>query len=93
MDIGYVLFDERSRVGDAALHQAVLDAVDLLSLDKNVDSQQLAKAIVKLCHRGVPIATDPAMQAQTQHVTSHGGQVTQNGQIITLGNSAKPKGE
>ncbi len=34
-----------------AVHQAVLDAVDLLSLEGKVDAQQLAKAVVKLCQR------------------------------------------
>lgn len=76
----------------AAVHQAVLDAVHLLSLDKKIDAEQLAQAVVKLCAREAMPAIPPSMQSQTQHVTSHGGQVTQSGQIITLGTPAKPGG-
>lgn len=44
-------------IGESAVHQAVLDAVDLLSLEKKVDAQQLAKAVVKLCRSVTPGAT------------------------------------
>jgi DNA-binding Xre family transcriptional regulator len=54
-------------IGESAIHQAVLDAVDLLSLDKKVDAQQLAKAVVKLCARqsASTIATPENGAAQT----------------------------
>lgn len=38
-------------IDEKSIHQAVLDAVDLLSLEGQVDAQQLAKAVVKLCQR------------------------------------------
>lgn len=48
------------------VHQAVLDAVDLLSLEKKVDAQQLAKAVVKLCLKSSPgTATAAVPIAQT----------------------------
>lgn len=54
-DIRYVLTGQRQGqgLGESAVHQAVLDAVDLLSLNKKVDAQQLAKAVVKLCAKSV----------------------------------------
>jgi len=50
-DVQYIVTGHRQGqgIGDSAVHQAVLDAVDLLSLAKKVDAQQLAKAVVKLC--------------------------------------------
>jgi transcriptional regulator with XRE-family HTH domain len=53
-DVLYILTGERSGagLGESAVHQAVLDAVELLSLEKKVDAQQLAKAVVKLCAKG-----------------------------------------
>jgi len=49
-DVQYILTGRRQGqgIGESAVHQAVLDAIDLLSLDKKVDAQQLAKAVVKL---------------------------------------------
>ncbi|WP_221227654.1 helix-turn-helix domain-containing protein [Rhodocyclus tenuis] len=54
VDVQYVITGQRrgDGIGEAAVHQAVLDAVDLLSLDKKLDAQQLARAVVKLCARG-----------------------------------------
>lgn len=63
MDISYVLFNERARSSDTAIHQAVLDAVDLLSLDKKVDGVQLAKAVVKLCAKN-SVAPTPSVSLQ-----------------------------
>ncbi|MDD2978224.1 hypothetical protein [Aquabacterium sp.] len=57
-------------IGESAVFQAVLDAVDLLSLEKKVDAGQLAKAVVKLCARQAsPASSTPA------GVQIHGGQV------------------
>lgn len=38
-------------MGESAVHQAVLEAVELLSLEKKVDARQLANAVVKLSIR------------------------------------------
>lgn len=58
-DVQYILTGKRQGqgIGEAAVHQAVLDAVDLLSLEKKVDAGQLAKAVVKLVAKTVPAAT------------------------------------
>lgn len=50
-DTQYILTGNRQGqgIGESAVYQAVLDAVDLLSLEKKVDAQQLARAVVKLC--------------------------------------------
>lgn len=58
-DVQYILTGKRQGqgIGEAAVHQAVLDAVDLLSLEKKVDAGQLAKAVVKLVVKTVPAAT------------------------------------
>lgn len=57
-DIQYIVTAERrgGGIGEAAVHQAVLDAVALLSLDKKLDAQQLAKAVVQLCRKPAPIS-------------------------------------
>lgn len=82
MDISYVLFNERARSSDTAIHQAVLDAVDLLSLDKKVDGAQLAKAVVKLCQRVAPAIQSPAQApVYSQTNTGNTGQTTQTGDI------------
>lgn len=51
----------------SGVHQAVLDAVDLLSLGKKVDAEQLAKAVVKLCgNRGAgSVPSTGSSQTQT----------------------------
>ncbi|GAA5784679.1 helix-turn-helix domain-containing protein [Chitiniphilus shinanonensis] len=53
-DIQYVLTGRRQGhgIGESAVEQAVLDAVDLLSLEKRVDARQLARAVTKLVARG-----------------------------------------
>ena len=65
VDVQYVVLGVRAGqgVGQAAVHQAVLDAVELLSLDGKVDAQQLAKAVVKLCARSA-LGADQAHPAQ-----------------------------
>ena len=56
-DPQYILTGQRqgNGIGEAAVHQAVLDAVDLLSLEKKVDAGQLAKAVVKLVVKTLPM--------------------------------------
>ena len=41
----------QSGITETAVHQAVTDAVDLLSLEDKIDARQLAKAVVKLVKR------------------------------------------
>lgn len=65
VDVVYVLTSRREGggIGESAVHQAVLDASDLLSLNAKVDAQQLARAVVKLCSRNTtPVAPSPARQ-------------------------------
>jgi transcriptional regulator with XRE-family HTH domain len=89
VDISYVVAGEHqgSGLGEPAVHRAVLDAIDLLSLEKKVDAQQLAKAVVKLCAKSAP---SPALsQAQySQVVNGNDGQVSQHGDIHV----GEPKG-
>lgn len=61
-DIQYIVTGQRQGhgIGEAAVHQAVLDAVDLLSLEKKVDAQQLAKAVTKLCAKAASAGASPA---------------------------------
>lgn len=75
-DVQYIVTGQRQGhgIGESAIHQAVLDAVDLLSLGKKVDAAQLAKAITKLVAR----ASAPLSQA-----------VPQRGPIATFGGSNK----
>lgn len=89
IDVQYIITGERrgDGIGESAVYQAVLDAVDLLSLEKKVDAQQLAKAVVKLTSRA------PAPQAQpggVQTINGNSGQVTQSGQILI--NNGVPNG-
>lgn len=60
-DVQFILTGQRQGhgIGESAVHQAVLDAVDLLSLEKKVDADQLARAVVKLAVRSVPVSTVP----------------------------------
>ncbi len=74
-DIQYVLTGNRQGqgIGESAVHQAVLDAVDLLSLEKKVDALQLAKAIVKLAARNsewAKLAVPPLDQARNGSVSA-----------------------
>ncbi|MCL2524596.1 MAG: XRE family transcriptional regulator [Betaproteobacteria bacterium] len=64
-DALYILTGQRSGhgIGESAVHQAVLDAIDLLSLESKVDAKQLARAVVKLCSRSTTGAVStPARQ-------------------------------
>ncbi|WP_184415190.1 XRE family transcriptional regulator [Rhodocyclus tenuis] len=85
-DIRFIVTGQRSGdgIGQAAVHQAVLDAVDLLSLDKKVDAQQLARAVVKLCPRAEPLPS-PLTSGQTiihgdvgQQMRDNSGEITVN---------------
>ncbi|UTH73955.1 hypothetical protein [Chromobacterium sp. IIBBL 290-4] len=60
-DVVFILTGQRQSQGidGSAVQQAVLDAVDLLSLEKKVDANQLAKAVTKLALRSVPVSTVP----------------------------------
>lgn len=75
-DIQFVVTGQRRGhgIGEAAVHQAVLDAVDLLSLDKKVDAQQLAKAVTKLCAKAVQ--DEPPQSGTAKFVVN--GNVGQN---------------
>lgn len=75
------------------MHQAVLDAVDLLSLEDKVDAAQLAKAVVKLVAKSISdsqpavgqvINTNSGDGAQQNFVHSTVGNVT-TGDIILGG--------
>lgn len=81
VDVVYILTGQRqgAGLGESAVHQAVLDAVDLLSLGKKVDGQQLAAAVLKLISRSAP-PTSPMNQqsvmggsAQQFNAPIHGG--------------------
>jgi len=80
-DVQYIVTGVRrgDGIGESAVHQAVLDAVDLLSLGKKVDGQQLAAAVLKLISRSTP-PTSPMNQqsvmggsAQQFNAPIHGG--------------------
>lgn len=89
----FVLTGERQQtgIGEAAVHQAVLDAVDLLSLEDKVNAAQLAKAVVKLIAKSVPdtqpvtgqvINTNSGDGAQQNFVNSPIGNLTTGDLII-----------
>jgi transcriptional regulator with XRE-family HTH domain len=61
VDVQYVITGKRQGqgIGESAVHRAVLDAVDLLSLEKKVDADQLARAVVKLVSKASPFAATP----------------------------------
>lgn len=67
-DVQYIVTGVRrgQGIGEAAVHQAVLDAVDLLSLDKAVDANQLARAVVKLVARDIATAAPAAAVGVSQ---------------------------
>jgi len=91
VDVLYVLTGQRGGdgIGESAVHQAVLDAIDLLSLGKKVDADQLARAVVKLSVKSA--APQPAVM-HTQNVTSNKGQITQSGDItVKSGGGGKKK--
>lgn len=66
-------------LGENDVFQAVLDAVDLLSLEKKIDARQLANAVLKLCVRRTE---QPGASSQTNiSVGSNHGQVVEGGQV------------
>lgn len=96
MDVLFVLTGERQQtgIGEAAVHQAVLDAVDLLSLEDKVNAAQLAKAVVKLIAKSVPdtqpvagqvINTNSGDGAQQNFVHSTVGSITTGDVILGRG--------
>lgn len=87
MDVQYVLTGRRqsSGIGESAVYQAVLDAIDLLSLDNKIDPAQLAKAVVKLVAKAAQAA--PADQAGVHNANSGPG-VQQNFMHSSVGNVA-----
>ncbi|MGU5680601.1 helix-turn-helix domain-containing protein [Aeromonas allosaccharophila] len=98
VDVQFVLTGQRqqSGIGEAAVYQAVLDAVDLLSLEDKVNAAQLAKAVVKLIAKSVPdtqpvagqvINTNSGDGAQQNFVHSSVGSVTTGD--VTLGRGKK----
>lgn len=96
VDVQFVLTGQRqqSGIGEAAVHQAVLDAIDLLSLEDKVDAAQLAKAVVKLVAKsasepqpvaGQVINTNSGDGAQQNFVHSTVGSVTTGDVILGRG--------
>lgn len=96
VDVQYIITGQRqqSGIGEAAVHQAVLDAVDLLSLEDKVNAAQLAKAVVKLIAKSVPdtqpvagqvINTNSGDGAQQNFVHSTVGSVTSGDVILGRG--------
>ena len=77
VDAAYVVTGVRgaSAINDVAIHQAVLDAIELLSLEGKIDAQQLAKAVVKLCRRSTQSADAGGM---IQSNVIKGGRVEMN---------------
>ncbi|MDR1995136.1 helix-turn-helix transcriptional regulator [Azonexus sp.] len=61
LDVLYVITGQRQGhgIGESAVHQAVLDAVELLSLEKKVDADQLARAVTKLAVRSPTPSNGP----------------------------------
>lgn len=55
-DVQYIVTGVRQGqgIGESAVHRAVLDAVELLSLEKKIDADQLARAVTKLAVRSAP---------------------------------------
>ena len=93
VDVQFVLTGQRqqSGIGEAAVHQAVLDAVDLLSLEDKVNAAQLAKAVIKLIAKATPevvpaagqvINTNSGDGAQQNFVNSPIGNLTTGDLII-----------
>ena len=96
VDVQYIITGQRqqSGIGEAAVYQAVLDAVDLLSLENKVDATQLAKAVVKLVAKSVSepqpasgqvINTNSGDGAQQNFVHSTVGSITTGDVILGRG--------
>jgi transcriptional regulator with XRE-family HTH domain len=78
VDVQYVVTGVRQGhgIGESAVYQSVLDAVDLLSLAKKVDADQLARAVVKLCARNQPASSSGSQvvhQGQQFNAPVNGG--------------------
>lgn len=95
-DVQYVITGQRqqSGIGEAEVYQAVLDAVDLLSLEDKVNAAQLAKAVIKLIAKSAPevvpatgqvINTNSGDGAQQNFVNSTVGNVTTGDVILGRG--------
>lgn len=94
VDVQYVVTGRRHQggIGESSVHQAVLDAVDLLSLDQKVDAAQLAKAVVKLIAKsaqeitpvaGQVISTNSGDGTQQNVIGSNVDNLTQIGTVTT----------
>lgn len=79
----------QSGITETAVNKAVIDAVDLLSLEDKIDAQQLAKAVVKLVarHPITPAAAESAGSVVLNNVT---GSQTIAGRDMTI-NRGKSK--
>lgn len=94
-DVQYIVTGTRqgNGLGESAVHQAVLEAVDLLGLAKKVDARQLAHAVVKLARRSQP-AVAPAM-SMVAVGGDFAGQVLNGDQVVkgglSFGNVGKEK--
>lgn len=87
-DVQYIVIGERrgQGLGESAVHQAVLDAIDLLSLAKKVDADQLARAVVKLCARQAPAGSTATVPVKIdQQISGSGHQITRSGDINNKG--------
>ncbi|MGL5026218.1 MAG: helix-turn-helix domain-containing protein [Shewanella oncorhynchi] len=84
VDVQYIITGQRqqSGIGETAVHQAVLDAVDLLSLEDKVNAAQLAKAVVKLIAKSVP-DTQPVAGQVINTNSGDGAQLNFNGSVGT----------
>ena len=97
-DVLYVLTGERggqppaSGHSDETVRQAVIDAVDLLSLDDAVNAAQLAKAVVKLCGKAPVLAQQATTQYFEGSLQNIKGTVHQNfGHDLVMTQTEKPK--
>ncbi|WP_241213211.1 helix-turn-helix transcriptional regulator [Comamonas testosteroni] len=97
-DVLYVLTGERggrpaeSGHSDETVRQAVVDAVDLLSLDDSVNASQLAKAVVKLCSKAPALAQQPTTQYFEGSQQNIHGTVHQNfGHDLVITQPEKPR--
>ena len=75
-DVQYILTGQRQGqgIGESAVHQAVLDAIDLLSLEKKIDADQLARAVVKLAAKAAaPAPATPQSAHQIFNAPVSGG--------------------
>jgi transcriptional regulator with XRE-family HTH domain len=83
-DVQYILTGQRQGqgIGESAVHQAVLDAADVLSLTKKIDADQLARAVVKLLEKNSG-AVEKTSQQRVQVGGNFNGQVIEGNAINT----------